>query len=70
MECREQGDVEDRSDDAQWHQTSDKGCDGAYDWSDDEISELLRELSSSMAFDVEVIVWFDATHASPLREAV
>ncbi len=48
----------------------------AYDWSDDEITVLLRELSSSMAADVEVIVGFDATDATdatdtaPLREAV
>jgi hypothetical protein len=30
----------------------------------------LRDLSSSMAAEVEVIVAFDATDAAPLREAV
>jgi len=33
----------------------------AYDWSDEEIPVLLRDLSSSMAAEVEVIVGFDAT---------
>jgi flavin-dependent dehydrogenase len=42
----------------------------AYDWSDDEITALLRDLSSSMASEVEVIVAFGATAAAPLREAV
>ncbi|MGZ4674874.1 MAG: hypothetical protein ACXV8K_19605 [Ilumatobacteraceae bacterium] len=42
----------------------------AYDWTDDEITVLLRDLSSATAAEVEVIVGFDATDVAPLREAV
>jgi len=42
----------------------------AYDWGDDEINVLLRDLSSSMAADLEVVVGFDPIDVGPLREAV
>jgi hypothetical protein len=42
----------------------------AYDWADDEIPALLRDLSASMAADLEVVVGFDATDVALLREAV
>ena len=42
----------------------------AYDWADDEINVLLRDLSSSMAADLEVVVGFDPIDVGPLREAV
>jgi 2-polyprenyl-6-methoxyphenol hydroxylase-like FAD-dependent oxidoreductase len=42
----------------------------AYDWSDDEIAALLRDLSASMAAEVDVIVALDATNAAPLFAAV
>ena len=42
----------------------------AYDWSDDEIGALLRDLSAAMAAEMEVIVGFDSTDATPVLEAV
>lgn len=42
----------------------------AYDWSDAEITVLLRDLSSTMAAEVEVIAALDATDTTPVLEAV